>query len=71
MQSVPALRRRSRGRIEADKAMERLRRVIASGWSQAALIRIDTDLDPLRSRPDFQALLMDLGWAVDPFARPD
>jgi len=59
------------GRAEADKAMERLRRVIAAGWSQADLMRTDTDLDPIRSRPDFQLLIMDLVWPIDPFARPD
>ena len=31
--------------------------------------KTDPDFDPLRSRPDFQALLMDLAFPVDPFAR--
>ncbi len=56
------------GRAEADKAMERLRLAIAAGWSQAALMRTDTDLDPIRSRSDFQLLIMDLVWPIDPFA---
>jgi len=55
-------------RAEADKAIERLRRVISAGWSQAALMRFDTDLDPIRSRQDFQLLVMDLGWPADSFA---
>ncbi len=56
-------------RSEADKAIERLRRVIPAGcWSQAALMRIDTDLDPIRSRPDFQLLIIDLVSPIDPFA---
>ena len=28
----------------------------------------DTDLDPLRARPDFQGLLRDLAFPADPFA---
>jgi hypothetical protein len=32
-------------------------------------MRRDTDLDPLRLRPDFQLLLMDLAMPDDPFAR--
>jgi len=59
------------GQAEADKAIERLRRVIAARWSQVALLRVDSDLDPIRSRPDFQLLIMDLVWPIDPFARPD
>ena len=59
------------GRAEADKAMESLRRAVTAGWTRADHMRIDTDLDPIRSRPDFQLLIMDLVWPVDPFARPD
>jgi hypothetical protein len=29
----------------------------------------DADLDPLRPRPDFQLLLMDLAFPADPFER--
>jgi tetratricopeptide (TPR) repeat protein len=36
----------------------------------APLIRSDPDLDPLRSRNDFQIFLQDLTFPVDPFARP-
>ena len=32
-------------------------------------MRRDTDLDPLRSRADFQMLLMDLAFPEEPFAR--
>jgi hypothetical protein len=28
------------------------------------------DLDALRSRPDFRALMLDLAFPADPFARP-
>jgi eukaryotic-like serine/threonine-protein kinase len=56
------------GRAEADKAMASLRRAVAAGWSQAAQMRVDTDLDPLRSRADFGLLLLDLACPNEPFA---
>jgi serine/threonine protein kinase/tetratricopeptide (TPR) repeat protein len=42
---------------EADLAMDRLRRAIASGFKDAELIARDKDLDVLRDRPDFQAIV--------------
>jgi tetratricopeptide (TPR) repeat protein len=39
--------------------------------SKVARMQSDKDLDPLRSRPDFQALLMDLAMPADPFTRTD
>jgi hypothetical protein len=59
------------GRAEADRAMEWLRQAIAAGYRKLAYLRTDTDLESLRSRPDFQLLLMDLGFPDDPFARGD
>src|SRR5262249_11046304 len=44
----------------ADRAMAALRRAVAAGFAKAALIRRDTDLDPLRRRRDFQELMLDL-----------
>jgi hypothetical protein len=32
---------------------------------------VDTDLDPIRSRSDFQLLLMDMAFPADPFVRGD
>jgi serine/threonine-protein kinase len=61
----------SEGRAEADRAMEWLRRAVAAGYQHVALMRKDPDLDPLRSRPDFQLLMMDLEFPDDPFARGD
>jgi tetratricopeptide (TPR) repeat protein len=55
---------------EADKAMTSLRRAVGAGWRNANHMRVDPDLDPLRSRRDFQALLMDMAFPADPFARP-
>jgi hypothetical protein len=52
-----------------EQAVETLRRAVAAGLQDVAYMRRDTDLDPLRSRPDFQRLLMDLAFPVEPFAR--
>jgi hypothetical protein len=37
--------------------------------SHVALLERDPDLDPIRSRPDFRAFLLDLAFPADPFAR--
>jgi tetratricopeptide (TPR) repeat protein len=44
----------------ADRAMELLRRAVQAGWKNAAHMRKDTDLDPLRGREDFQKLIREL-----------
>jgi serine/threonine-protein kinase len=59
------------GRAEADRAMDWLRQAVAAGYRKLTFLRTDPDLDPLRSRPDFQLLLMDLAFPDDPFARGD
>jgi serine/threonine-protein kinase len=59
------------GRAEAERAMQWLHRAVAAGYRNVALMQRDRDLDPLRSRDDFQALMMDLAMPDDPFARPD
>ena len=59
------------GQAEAAKAIESLRWAIAAGWNRPAQLKSDPDLDPVRSRPDFQLLLLDLAVPNDPFARPD
>jgi WD40 repeat protein/serine/threonine protein kinase/tetratricopeptide (TPR) repeat protein len=43
----------------ADQAMESLRRSIAAGMTNFALIERDHDLDPLRERADFRALILE------------
>jgi eukaryotic-like serine/threonine-protein kinase len=58
------------GQAQADKAMTSLRRAIAAGWNQASHMRVDSNLDPIRPRPDFQMLLRDLAFPHDPFVRP-
>jgi eukaryotic-like serine/threonine-protein kinase len=57
------------GRVEADAAMVALRRAVDAGWRSASSARHDSDLDPIRSRPDFQLLMLDLEFPADPFAR--
>jgi serine/threonine-protein kinase len=53
---------------ELDRAMTALRAAVAAGYRDLAHIRTDTDLDVLRSRPDFQLLMMDLAFPDEPFA---
>src|SRR5262249_6571432 len=36
--------------------------------NQVAILRKDADFDPLRARPDFQRLMLDLEFPTDPFA---
>jgi hypothetical protein len=51
--------------------MQWLHRAVNAGYRNVALMRRDSDLDSLRSRPDFQLLMMDLAFPDDPFARGD
>jgi serine/threonine-protein kinase len=55
----------------ADRAIVALRRAVAAGFRDVAVWRRDPDLNPLRSRPDFQLLMMDLEFPDDPFTRGD
>ena len=57
------------GPVEFGRAMEMLRRAVAAGYWDVAWMRRDPDLDPLRSRADFQVLLLDLAFPADPFTR--
>ncbi len=56
------------GQAEADQAMKSLGRAVAAGWKDRAHMNADTDLDPLRNRNDFRALMMDLALPTKPFA---
>jgi eukaryotic-like serine/threonine-protein kinase len=60
---------KAEAREDADRAMIALRRVVASGFKAATLLRTDSDLNCLRSRADFQCLLMDAEFPTEPFAR--
>jgi eukaryotic-like serine/threonine-protein kinase len=56
---------------EADRAMHLLRRAGEAGYRNSAEMRIETALDRLRIRPDFQLLMIDLAFPAQPFARGD
>jgi eukaryotic-like serine/threonine-protein kinase len=53
----------------ADRAMKALKGAVASGMRDPQLLRTDHDLDLLRSRPDFQALMQDVAFPANPFTR--
>jgi hypothetical protein len=46
--------------LEADRAVEQLRRAIETGFADLDAIRRDKALDPLRGRTDFQKVVADL-----------
>jgi hypothetical protein len=48
--------------------MALLHKAVAMGWRDPAPSRAEDALDPLRSRSDFQLLMMDLAMPVDPFS---
>jgi tetratricopeptide (TPR) repeat protein len=56
------------GPVELGKGMESLGRAVAAGYRDVAWMRRDPDLDPLRTRRDFQDLMLDLAFPADPFA---
>jgi tetratricopeptide (TPR) repeat protein len=53
----------------ADEALAALRQAVDAGYGDLARLRSDPELDPLRPRADFQALLFDLAFSVDLFAK--
>ena len=58
------------GAAELDTAMGVLRRAVAAGYRNVTWMQRDPDLDPLRARPDFQVLMVDLAFPSEPFS-PD
>ena len=54
-------------RARADRAIDTLRRAIASGYRDFVRLRTDADLDRLRSRADFQLLMQDVAFPAKPF----
>ncbi len=56
------------GRRNGDRAMTALRRAATRANKSFNDYRTDPNLDPLRDRDDFRALLMDLALPADPFA---
>jgi hypothetical protein len=59
----------SEGRAAAERAMEWLHRAVARGYRNMLTMRRDHDLDPLRSRRDFQLLMMDLAFPAEAFSK--
>jgi serine/threonine-protein kinase len=57
-----------RPRRDAAQAVAVIRRAIAMGHTDSSAWKNDPDFDSLRTRPDFQVLLMDLDFPADPFA---
>jgi eukaryotic-like serine/threonine-protein kinase len=52
-----------------EQAVATLRRAVDAGLQDVAFMRRDPDLDPLRSRPDFQLLLLDLAFPDEPYVK--
>jgi eukaryotic-like serine/threonine-protein kinase len=57
------------GADQAEKAMAVLRQAVALGYSSPDAYRTESGLDPLRNRPDFRALMMDLAMPSKAFAQ--
>ena len=55
---------------EADAAIALLKKAVALGYRLADAVRTEPALDPLRNRPDFRLLMMDLAIPAEPFASP-
>ncbi len=53
---------------EAAKALALLWRAVAMGYRLFASYRTETALDPLRDRPEFRLLMMDVAMPAEPFA---
>ena len=54
---------------EAEKAMAVLRQAVSLGYRNPDAYRNESALDPLRDRPDFQVLMLDLAMPADFFGR--
>ena len=59
------------GRDESDLAISLLRQTIALGFRSSDAYRSEPALDLLRNRPDFQLLMSDVVFPVEPFARSE
>jgi hypothetical protein len=55
--------------VRARRAIAALRRACEDGHRDLPQILHDPVLNPLRSRPDFQELVLDLSFPADPFQR--
>ena len=59
----------ARTRNYNNRAIDILRKAVAMGFRDVKQFAQDRDLDPVRNRPDFQLLMMDVAFPVQPFAR--
>jgi serine/threonine protein kinase/tetratricopeptide (TPR) repeat protein len=59
------------GADQAERAMAVLRQSVTLGYRNREAYRTESALDPLRNRPDFQVLILDLAFPTKPFARGD
>ena len=57
------------GADQAEKAMALLRQAVRMGYRNPDAYRTESALDPLRNRPDFRALTMDLEFPSEAFAQ--
>ena len=53
---------------QAEKAIAMLRQAVTMGYRSPDAYRTESALDPLRNRPDFQVLMMDLVMPTRPFS---
>jgi serine/threonine-protein kinase len=56
------------GQAAMADAVATLHEAVAAGWRNPAALRGDPDLASIRSRPDFQLLIMDVEFPAKPFA---
>jgi serine/threonine-protein kinase len=57
---TPVAKRQELAKSYADRAMETLRQAVANGYKEAAALKKDADLNPLRSRDDFKKLVAEM-----------
>jgi hypothetical protein len=50
--------------------MAALHQAVAAGWRDPALAQVVPALEPIRSRRDYQLLMLDLKFPTSPFAVP-
>jgi hypothetical protein len=58
----------ARGEAYADTAIAVLQRAVAAGYREREVLRMDSDLAPLRLRDDFQRILLDAAFPDNPVA---
>jgi hypothetical protein len=56
---------------EAEMAMDFLAKAATMGYRGPEAYQIESNLNPLRNRPDFQALMMDLVFPTQAFGQAD